>query len=350
MVGTDRVLGREMRRPEGWYGTKEARELADILVSWQNANGGWWKKYDPTRPRPAELPAPDEHDGPPGDTEGVWRPSSTFDNDATYMEMRILAKVYTAGGGEKYREAFMRGLGFVLEAQYPSGGWPQRFPLQDNYGRAITYNDGAMTNVMGLLRDIVDRRPDVAFVPEGERERCKAALAKGIDRTLALQVRVRGELTAWCQQYDPGTFVPAGARAYELPSLSACESAEIVMFLMELPDPDERVRAAVEGAVRWFRASAIEGKRVETKTGPEYEGGKDRVVVDDPGAPPIWARFYEIETNRPFFVGRDGVKRDSLAEVPYERRNGYGWYGSWGKKVEAAYVEWKKRVGAEASR
>ena len=50
------------------------------------------------------------------------------------------------------------------------------------------------------------------------------------------------------------------------------------------------------------------------------------MVVADPTAPPIWARFYEIGTNRPFFCGRDGVKKYSLAEIEHERRIGYAWY------------------------
>ena len=38
-------------------------------------------------------------------------------------------------------------------------------------------------------------------------------------------------------------------------------------------------------------------------------------------------RFYEIGTNRPFFCGRDGIKKYSLAEIENERRTGYSWYG-----------------------
>lgn len=350
MVGTQHTLERALRQPDVWYGTPAARELADILVSWQNENGGWWKKYDPTRSRPATLPVPDTQDGPPGDTEGIWRPSSTIDNAATYSEMGILARVYAATGEAKYRESFLRGLHFLLVAQYPNGGWPQRYPLQDNYGREITYNDGAMISVMELLRDVGDGQGGFEFVTAEDRVRCQAAVAKGIECTLACQIRVGGKLTGWCQQYDAVTLEPAGARAYELPSIAGAESAEVALFLMELPNPDDRVRAAIEGVVEWFRKSAIAGKRVEVATGSQYEHGRDRVVVDDPGAPPIWARFYEIDTNRPFFCSRDGMKRESIAEISYERRNGYAWYGNWGAKVEAAYDKWKKRTGAEASK
>ena len=64
--------------------------------------------------------------------------------------------------------------------------------------------------------------------------------------------------------------------------------------------------------------------------------------MSDPGAPPLWARF-TIETNRPMFSGRDGVKKYSLAEIERERRNGYAWYGNWGESVAFRHHEWRQK-------
>ena len=76
-----------------------------------------------------------------------------------------------------------------------------------------------------------------------------------------------------------------------------------------------------------------------------YTATTDLVVVKDPKAPPLWARFYEIETSRPFFCNRDGIKVYSLAEVKQERRTGYGWYGRWPARIlEKDYPEWKARI------
>jgi PelA/Pel-15E family pectate lyase len=65
---------------------------------------------------------------------------------------------------------------------------------------------------------------------------------------------------------------------------------------------------------------------VVEKQDPALPRGFDRIVIKDPNAPPNWARFYEIGTNQPFFVGRDGVKKHSLAEIEAERRSGYDYY------------------------
>src|SRR5204863_5374497 len=131
-----------------------------------------------------------------------------------------------------------------------------------------------------------------------------------------------------------------------LPGITPDESAEIVLLLMSLDKPDERVRRAIDSAAEWFESTKILGKRVQVVTGAQYEKGKDKVVVDDPNAPPLWARFYDIETNKPFFCSRDGIKRDSMDQISHERRNGYSWYGAWGEKVEQAYPQWKQRIGA----
>jgi pectate lyase len=344
MVAVQSELDRALRRPDDWFKTDDGREFADILISWQNDNGGWFKKYDPTRRRPRELPPPDTHDGPPGDAEDVWRPTSTFDNGATYTELRILARAYGATGNDACRTSFLRGLNFILAAQYPNGGWPQRFPLQENYGRNITFNDNAMVNVMSLLRDVERGGPSFAFVPASERERCRQALARGIDCTLATQIRVGDKLTGWCQQHDAVTLAPTTGRSYELPAIAAAETAGIALFLMDLPSPDRRVAHAVESAVQWFGDARITGKRFVTVSGPQYENGRDRVLVDDPSAPPIWARLYDIRTNRPFFSSRDGVARDAISNISYERRNNYGWFGNWGTRVETAYADWKRRT------
>ena len=70
----------------------------------------------------------------------------------------------------------------------------------------------------------------------------------------------------------------------------------------------------------------------------------DRIVVADPSAGPLWARFFEIGTNRPMFVGRDGIVHDHLADVEQERRLGYAWLGDWPKKLlDGEYPEWRNR-------
>ena len=90
---------------------------------------------------------------------------------------------------------------------------------------------------------------------------------------------------------------------------------------MEIEQPTPAVAAAIDGAIAWLRSMAIHSLRLDEFTGPD--GRKDRRVVADPAAAPLWARFYELGTNRPIFLGRDSVVRYALSEIEYERRTGY---------------------------
>lgn len=332
-------------QPDEWF-KGEGRRIVDNIVTWQNANGGWWKAYDATQPRPNQSSdGKDGKDVPKEDGNSTWETTSTFDNSATHSELRILARAYRVLKDEKYKQAFDRGMKFIFDAQYPNGGWPQRFPLQDNYGRHITFNDEAMTDVMRLLKDIAEGKEDFAWVDSQMRQRAAGAFDKGLECILDAQIKVNGKLTVWCAQHDAQTLEPVQARSYELPSLSGGESASIVLLLMDIENPRKRVKQAVQAAVRWYEDSKLTGIREVRKPDPRSPKGFDVEVVQDPSAPPLWARFYDLETGKPFFSGRDGVKKSSLAEVEFERRSTYAWLRPWGEKVLKAYPKWARKHG-----
>jgi pectinesterase len=86
------------------------------------------------------------------------------------------------------------------------------------------------------------------------------------------------------------------------------------------------VVASVEAAVLFYDQIKITGTKYVQ--GPSDAGAEDSWVEADPNAPPLWARFYELEPPfRPFFCDRDGIKKYTLAEIGVERRGGYAWYG-----------------------
>ena len=88
----------------------------------------------------------------------------------------------------------------------------------------------------------------------------------------------------------------------------------------------------------------LQGWRLENRAVASLPGGMDKVMVRDATAPPLWARFYEIGTNRPIYSGRDGVIRASLAEIEHERRVGYAWVGNWPRAlIEKEYPAWRAR-------
>ena len=319
-----------------FYATDQAIRIADNLLLYQRDSGGWPKnidmasvlsEQDKTRLRRAKT-----------------RNDSTLDNSATRSQMRYLTMVFQATGTERFKGSFFKGLDYVLKAQYDNGGWPQRYPNPTGYSKHITFNDGTMIGVLNLLRDVADKKPPYTFVDEIRRSRAEKAVQKGVECILKCQIVANGRKTAWCAQHDEKTFVPRKARSYELPSISGAESVGIVRFLMSIEKPGPEIIEAVQAAVAWFDEAKLEGIRQIRKKDPSKPRGFDKVIVEDASAPPIWARFYDIETNKPIFCSRDGIPKETLAEISYERRNGYSWLGYYATDLLAnEYPAWQKK-------
>jgi PelA/Pel-15E family pectate lyase len=321
-----------LKQPAEWYGTAEAHAVADRVLQYQTESGGWPKNVDMTQPPSAEFLASTAND----------HRAPTIDNGATHTQIRFLARVMITRNELPYREALERGIEYLLKAQYQNGGWPQFFPLLKGYYTHITYNDDAMVGVLGVLQEVSAGQQPYDSVAASRRKRAADAVARGTACILRTQVKQDGKLTVWCAQHDETTFAPAWARNYEPPSLSGNESVGLVRFLMGLEQPSPEVIAAIEGAVAWFRSVAISGLRLDST--PGADGKKDRHAVADPAAPLLWARFYELGTDRPIFIGRDKVIRYDYNEIERERRTGYNYLGVWpARLLEKDYPLWRAK-------
>ena len=337
------VKGRavSLNHDAAWFAAPEAARIADILVSFQTPAGGWNKNTNQTL-APRRL----------GERHGYEAGYvGTIDNDATITQLQFLAKTIAASRDTgvtpanaelaartaAWRVSFTGGLEYLLTAQYPNGGWPQVFPLEGSYHDAVTFNDGAIVNVLRLLRDVAVGRAEFAFVPAALRERAAASTERGLACILASQIVAHGRRTVWCQQVDVLTLVPVGARNYEMPSQAGGESADVMLFLMELPAPSPAAVAAVHDAAAWFQKTPLHD--VAFKPAPD---GTGRKLLAAPGAGPLWPRYSEIGTDRPLFGDRDLTIHDDVSEISLERRNGYGWFGDAPKRALDHYAKWAK--------
>ena len=324
------------RNDNSWFASAEAEQIAENVLLYQRDIGGWPKNIQMqelvSQEKKKELLA--------------LKPSTkdvTTDNGATIQEMCFLSKMYEQIKDERYKESFLKGIDYLLEAQYKNGGWPQFYPLRKGYYSRITYNDDSMVNILKLLKEIKDQTDFFSIKPPDRViEKAEEAFNKGIDCILKTQYRQKGVLTSWCAQHDEVTLKPAKGRAYELPSLSGKESAQIVLLLMSIENPSDEIKTAVHSAVSWFEKVKISGLRQDRIFN---EKGKvtEKKIIPDPNAPNLWARFMELEDNTPFFCDRDGIKKATLAEIGEERRNGYAWYTEEPKAVLKKYPEWKEK-------
>ncbi len=319
-----------------------AKAAADALAVGQLESGGWdyLVEFDPKlsaawyrRSDMGKLAAADA---------AKRRNFSTFDDDNTQSALRLLLAVAEASQGAaeprdaRIREARDYGLGKLLAAQRPNGGWPQRwngkpvdattypakpasFPVEwsrthqkENYYGHYTLNDDTHRDCVMTLLEAGKRLGKPEY---------RAAALRGGDFLIAAQLPE--PQPGWAQQYNP-QMEPAWARAFEPPSLCSNEGGGAMRLLVELyiETGEARFLAPMPSAIAWYRRSEI--------------------------APGTWARFYELGTNKPIFGDRDGKIYYRVEDLSPERQTGYSWKGSYGVPAVIAFYEQVKSAGREA--
>jgi len=224
------------------------------------------------------------------------------------------------------------GLRKLLEAQYPNGAWPQRydgvpkaakdFPKLKarypkmwprNYPKAsymnhYTFNDNSQRDCVLLALQ--------AHRVTGELKYLLAARRGG---DFILLAQMPEPQPAWAQQYN-ARMEPAWARKFEPASITGGESVGACRTLIDLylATGDAKYFRAVAAAVEWYRRSAI--------------------------APGKWARFYELQSNRPLYFTKDYQLTYSDADLPTH----YSFQSSYGVESMIRYYEAVKKVGRAA--
>jgi len=370
-LAADDFRWNRFRYPIARYTQKDAMVIGNNIVSFQRSSGGWGKIISPaqtfskvdisrliTREKAFELAF---------DSNAVDLYShkvSTLDNGATHSHVRFLLRIAEATKNAEYEDAALRGINYLLAAQLDKGGWPQNYPNLSSYGGHVTFNDGAMTGAMKVLQEVASGQ--YYFISKMVQEEADRAFFRGIDFILKSQIVVNGVKTAWGAQHDRDNYSPIRARVYELAAISSAETVGIIKLLMSIKQPSKEVKTAIVTAVEWLNSVIIFDTEIVKVYADEYKTeysltaredpnslipivrflkgrGYDNVVVTKRNAQPIWARFYDVDTQRPFFVGWSGVKKYSLNEIDLERRTGYKWYGYWPKNLlKYTWPKWKR--------
>lgn len=192
-----------------------AKACADALIAGQHPRGGWNYVIDTA----GEESLKDWYETVGGN---AWRleefqhydGNATFDDAGTAEASQLLLRVYLEKRERKYRRPLDKAIQFVLDAQYPNGGWPQRFPFVEggglhgnpDYTPYITFNDDvAGENIEFLLY--------VHQALGSNDRRLVDAIQRGMDIFVATQQPM--PQPAWGLQHFPDTLKPAPARTIE---------------------------------------------------------------------------------------------------------------------------------------
>lgn len=181
--------------------------------------------------------------------------NATFDDGSTSDAAKFLLRLYMEKLDAKYRPALQQAINFVIDSQYPIGGWPQRYPLrydnpskdQPDYTAFITFNDDvAQENIEFLL---------MCYQALGE-ERVREPIIRAMNTLLVLQ---QGQpQPGWGLQYTLD-LQPAGARSYEPSSLSSTATQDNIRQLIDYYHftGDTKFLARIPEALDWLDSIAL---------------------------------------------------------------------------------------------
>lgn len=310
--------------------------LAEKMMVYQLPNGGWGKHTGDKKNVDYSLKIDSEL---LKIIKAAKNDLATIDNNATSKEINTLIKAYQTTKNPDYLKSAEKGIEYLLSMQYQNGGFPQYFPNSAMYRKQVTYNDNAMINVLTILYNISEGKEGFDAVNSQLKEKSKVALQKGIACILKTQVQQNGKLSIWADQYNEVTLKPEKARAFEPMSLATGESVNIVKFLMMQPVTPE-IERSIKSAIQWFKESKIEGYTYNVSK----ENDKAVRTLSKKEGSAVWARFYDISTNKPVFGDRDGSVKFKYEDVSEERRMGYSWYNeSAAKLIEKEFPKWLKQ-------
>jgi len=209
--------------------------------------------------------------------------NSTFDDDVTSNAALFLLRMYLEKLDPKWKPALDKSINFIIESQYPIGGWPQRYPLKEgfvkeggeDYPSYHTFNDGVIgENVNFLIQ---------CYLTLGE-----GRLLDPIRRGMYFYIISQDSSGGWGQQLNMN-LEASGARTYEPRSLLPGVTVENATYLITFYryTGDRRFLAGIPDAINWLE---------RVKLPPEQtSGGKY-----------THSTFVEIGTNRPVYVHRKG--------------------------------------------
>jgi PelA/Pel-15E family pectate lyase len=268
------------------YYLQAAEKAADALVAIQQDNGGWHyfgdfggeastKRWYETIGKNAWRLEEFQH---------YWG-NATFDDAGTSESMQFLLRLYVEKHDPKYLPALQKALHFVLESQYPIGGWPQRYPLKSefshhgkpDYTSFITFNDDvAGENIQFLL---------YCYQALGGDQKVYDAIIRAMNVFIVTQQAA--PQAGWGLQYTLD-LKPIGARTYEPTALVTHTTATNIRQLMRFYrlTGDKKFLARIPEALDWLESVKLPADKV--KNGKAYP------------------TFIEIGTNRPLYVHRRG--------------------------------------------
>lgn len=249
------------------YYYQAACKAGEALISIQHPAGGW--NYIGDMAGEASLKKWYDTIGKNG-----WRleefqhyyGNATFDDAGTAESSQFLLRLYVEKKDKRFKPALDKALAFVLNSQYPIGGWPQRFPLKDefhhhgkpDYTGFITFNDDVAGENLKFLLMVWQALGDKTVLEP---------IRRAMDSFIACQQPQ--PQPAWGLQHRVSDLKPTGARTYEPEAFATHTTAGNIASCMDFYEltGDPKYLARLGEALDWLDSVKLP---VEIKKGAPY--------------------------------------------------------------------------------
>jgi hypothetical protein len=209
--------------------------------------------------------------------------NSTFDDGVTSGAARYLLRMYMTKLDPTYKPALDKAINFILESQYPLGGWPQRYPLKFDYSKNgnadyssyYTLNDDVTwDNIQFLIQ---------CYVLLGEQR-----FLDPIRRAMNFYLVAQNGSGGWSQQLNM-ELKAASARTYEPAGLLPSATFKNCMLLLKFYEfsGERKFLLAIPPAIEWLEQNQLPEDQTQ-------EGKYTHPAFIDP------------ETGDPIYVHRTG--------------------------------------------
>ncbi len=208
--------------------------------------------------------------------------NATFDDDVTSDAARFLLRIYLVKHNPAYKPALDKAISFILESQYPAGGWPQRYPLKydfnkgghEDYTSFYTFNDDVIWENTHFLIQCYQLLGDRRFLEPIQRGMNFYLISQDSCGAWGQQLNMKME-TAGARTYEPAAFLPK----------TTCENALLLLKFYEFTG-DKKFLQGVPAAINWLEKTKLPADKAEGER--------------------THSTFVEVGTNRPIYAHRKG--------------------------------------------
>lgn len=220
--------------------------------------------------------------------------NATFDDSGTIQVAKFLLRMYAEKYDSEYRAPLEKVIQFVLESQYPIGGWPQRYPLmynhpfrgQKDYSSFITLNDDVTSENLDFL---------IQCYQMLRLQKVKEPIMRAMN--LLIDLQQKAPYAGWADQYTVEDLKPAHARSYEPRSINTGTTVRAIHLLMGYYrlTGDKKFIAGIPSAINYLESIVLPESEL-TKYGKPLHERKGIFVP----------RFIDPDTGKPLYVHRKG--------------------------------------------